>query len=316
MIAIVAQRNDTHALAVSERLKELGEKPVMIDVHRFPNACSATIRVAPTVGNDVASFDGLNLRDIKSVWLRRLAIPSPAKSITNADDNEFVRGNLTAYTWNLTRVMAPFWVNHPASIIEQDCGFGKVEQLRMARMWGLKIPDTLITSDPAKAKAFASGHERLIYKPLRSTMKRQIYTGFVESSDFEPLRLCPGILQEYVEKRVEVRVVVCGRSYMATEIHSQESKVSKTDFRLDYSVPHKPHKLPADVEYALYEIHHTMNLNFGVHDLILTPKGEYCYLEVNQQGQFLWLQDKTKQDYIGFVARFLRSRDPFYEGLS
>ena len=34
-----------------------------------------------------------------------------------------------------------------------------------------------------------------------------------------------------------------------------------------------------------------LGLLFGCIDLIVTPDGEYYFLEVNEQGQFLWIDD-------------------------
>ena len=34
-----------------------------------------------------------------------------------------------------------------------------------------------------------------------------------------------------------------------------------------------------------------MGLAFGAFDVIVTPEDEYVFLEVNEQGQFLWLEE-------------------------
>ena len=35
-----------------------------------------------------------------------------------------------------------------------------------------------------------------------------------------------------------------------------------------------------------------INLHFGAVDLVLTPDDQYYFLEINPNGQWLWLEDK------------------------
>jgi hypothetical protein len=48
-----------------------------------------------------------------------------------------------------------------------------------------------------------------------------------------------------------------------------------------------------------------MNLSFGCVDLIVTPSGEYVFLEVNQVGQFLFVEHYTSQCLLDMFAEFL-----------
>jgi glutathione synthase/RimK-type ligase-like ATP-grasp enzyme len=36
-----------------------------------------------------------------------------------------------------------------------------------------------------------------------------------------------------------------------------------------------------------------MQLDFGAIDIILTPDDEYVFLEINQSGQWMWVQNQT-----------------------
>ena len=37
-----------------------------------------------------------------------------------------------------------------------------------------------------------------------------------------------------------------------------------------------------------------LNLHFGAVDLVLTPDDQYYFLEINPNGQWLWLEDKLE----------------------
>jgi ABC-type multidrug transport system fused ATPase/permease subunit len=49
------------------------------------------------------------------------------------------------------------------------------------------------------------------------------------------------------------------------------------------------------------------NLEFGAIDLILTPQGEYVFLEINPSGQFAWVETLTKLPLVDTLADLLLS---------
>ena len=50
---------------------------------------------------------------------------------------------------------------------------------------------------------------------------------------------------------------------------------------------------------------------FGCIDFIVTPEGEYVFLEVNQMGQFLWVELANPEfPLLQAFAEFLVSQDP------
>jgi glutathione synthase/RimK-type ligase-like ATP-grasp enzyme len=50
-------------------------------------------------------------------------------------------------------------------------------------------------------------------------------------------------------------------------------------------------------------------LEFGCIDMILTPDGEYVFLEINPSGQWLWVQKKTGLPIAEAIADLLITRD-------
>jgi glutathione synthase/RimK-type ligase-like ATP-grasp enzyme len=50
------------------------------------------------------------------------------------------------------------------------------------------------------------------------------------------------------------------------------------------------HQLPQEVESQCVHLTRALGLAFGAIDLILTPQGEYVFLEINPNGQWAWLQ--------------------------
>jgi len=125
----------------------------------------------------------------------------------------------------------------------------------------------------------------------------------------------PCIFQELVPKKVELRVTVIGEKVFATEIHSQVHAKSSVDFRAHYDLgrtPYFAHTLPRAVAQKILAVNADLGLVFGAYDLILTPDGRYVFLEVNQQGQFLWLEEQTGQPLLENFCSLLIQGKPDY----
>ena len=50
-----------------------------------------------------------------------------------------------------------------------------------------------------------------------------------------------------------------------------------------------------------------MHLNFGAFDFIVTPSGEYVFLECNPNGQWLWVELETGMKISEAIADFLQN---------
>ena len=106
---------------------------------------------------------------------------------------------------------------------------------------------------------------------------------------------CPIILQEYIEKDFELRITIVGNKTFACAIHSQKSKKTSEDWRR-YDIDNTPHEifdLPRDINDKLVSLVKHLGLVFGCIDMIVTPKGEFVFLEINPNGQWLWIERLT-----------------------
>jgi hypothetical protein len=54
-------------------------------------------------------------------------------------------------------------------------------------------------------------------------------------------------------------------------------------------------ELPAPVQQQCRALLRRLGLVFGCIDLIVTPTGEHVFLEINQMGQFLWVEEMCPQ---------------------
>jgi glutathione synthase/RimK-type ligase-like ATP-grasp enzyme len=190
----------------------------------------------------------------------------------------------------------------------------------------MDVPRTLVTNDPRAAAEFLeqSGHGA-IYKPLRSPVCNLAAPGGTEKwatvfttkldaaarERLEDVRFAPCIFQELVPKRFDLRVTVMGNKVFGTEIHSQLHETSATDFRRHYafdSTPYVAHPVPEKLAEQCRRLNRALGLVFGAYDFVCTPDGRYLFLEVNQQGQFLWLEEMTGQPLLDNFCEMLLQR--------
>ncbi len=115
------------------------------------------------------------------------------------------------------------------------------------------------------------------------------------------------MVQEYVPKDVELRVTIVGRKVFACAIHSQDSELTKHDWRkYDFgNVRHELCTLPGEVEQNLIALLRFWNLSYGAIDLVRTPDGRYVFLEINPNGQWGWIEELTGAPIAETIAETL-----------
>jgi glutathione synthase/RimK-type ligase-like ATP-grasp enzyme len=178
-------------------------------------------------------------------------------------------------------------------------------QLKLAAEIGFKIPPTLITNNPSDLLEFYRKHNGNIISKLASGSFSDTYgcdyaryteiVGRRDVARMHDLVYCPMIFQAYVPKRVELRITVVGDRVFAAEIHSQSSNHTKLDWRHydEYQTPYLVHDLPANVERYCISLTRELGLRYGAIDMIVTADERYVFLEINPNGQYLWIENET-----------------------
>ena len=127
------------------------------------------------------------------------------------------------------------------------------------------------------------------FTPVLSTLTTKLNDEMIEK--IESIRLAPGIFQEHIIKKTDIRVTLIGNQLFAAEIHSQDNKDTVTDWRaLNTDLLTTPIELPTKIASLCINYIRSYNLNFGVIDLIRTPDNNYIFLELNSTGQFYFIE--------------------------
>jgi hypothetical protein len=301
MIIIVTNRQDYTADFLILELQRRQIDYIRFNTEDYPHKVQVAWKI--TDGNLSGYFlftkGRVDFSDMKSIWYRRPVPPVPSAEISGAVAQEFVVAESQAAIEGIWRTLDCFWVSHPDSLRKAE---DKLFQLKLAASVGFSLWPTILTSDPDAAQAFYHNQDNeVIYKPLRrgrlirDNTVSLIYTNPVDSSNaerFDQVKYAPAMFQRYVPKLAELRVTVIGSKVFAVEIHSQDNEISLHDWRRGETalLKHELHMLPRKIESQCIALVKALNLAFGAIDLILTPEGEYVFLEINPNGQWAWIQ--------------------------
>lgn len=324
MILIFTESQDVHADLVEAKLRRQGASVFRLDWAEFPSAASLSVefsggrkRVRLTRGRE-----GLDLSECTAAWLRRPNKPQASARVAHPLLRTYVEEECTQVlldTWNTLDI--PWLPGPPHAIRHADC---KQLQLQWATELGLEIPPTLITNDPDAFLEFYRQHEgRLIDKlpsvvlaaTVRTGNELMRYTQPVTTRDVgyaRRLRHSPVLFQAQVPKQFELRITVVGEEVLAAEIHSQSTRRTQLDWRhYDWGhTPYRVHRLPDSIRRACLALVSRLGLRFGAIDMIVTPDGRYVFLEVNPNGQWLWIEEETGLPISDALCATLSGRAP------
>jgi glutathione synthase/RimK-type ligase-like ATP-grasp enzyme len=194
----------------------------------------------------------------------------------------------------------------------------KVEQMRRAASLGLRLPRTLVTNDPVRLRDFhADCAGEIVHKTLAAPLMgvdsgrvyaldealpatvpglltRRVTAEHLAQSD--RVALMPSFFQELVAKRTELRVTVFEDQIFTAVLHSQDDERTAVDWR-HHEVPFRYSSgvLPDDVARKCLALMRSYELTFGTFDFIVTPEGEHVFLEMNPNGQWMFVQQRLPE---------------------
>lgn len=315
-ILILSQPGDLHAFAVAIALREHGADPRLWMTSDFPHRSRESVLFENGLSSVRVDAPDLTLRDPQPhvIWNRRPAYVID-KTLLHPADHEYAESACRLFRRGFFDVIAPdaFWVNPNRAVI-----FGKkIRQHQLALGVGLELPDTLFSNDPVEIRRFLDRHgDRAVFKNERVLPWRDgdenwwfFYTtivGHQDLNDEDMIQATPGIFQEVAPKAYELRVTFMGRRAFAAKIHSQNTEHGKMDWRRSYrELKMEAIDLPPDVYERCIRLMERLGIVFGCFDFIVTPDGRHLFLEVNQMGQFLFVERRCDIPLLDAMAAFL-----------
>jgi len=229
-----------------------------------------------------------------AIWIWRPQWPTVDSSISDPLDVEFARQESVAAIGGLLRTLNNKCVS-PADAMQ--AARWKVAQLAIARTVGMLVPESLVTSDPALAEAFAKRGPTVAkaVAEARVVLGEEERSGYVQALDnavvWESIALTPVLFQRKIAKIADLRITIVGRHLFPVLITTPTG--APLDFRATpprECVYNRPH-IESALASACLAFLDQFGLRFGAFDFAVDSEGRPWFLECNPAGQWGWLED-------------------------
>lgn len=322
MILIISNKEDTHPNPVIEKLGDfpflrLNSEDFLKDYKFSWSSLNGEIswRLLSKV-NDI-EITNVNLT---SVWERRPLKPKnlPYK-VSDRKVAKFCREEAVHFFQYFRYFLkSSFYIGHP--LVDRTAE-SRLIQLGIATKYGISCAPSIYSNNSKELKQFASNYSQLFIKPIHTdSINYEDYylslgsvkmsaNQILNTSD-ESLESTINYLQEYIEKDFELRITVICDKVFACKLNSQEldeenGKIDWRDGLLNGKLKHEVFELPDKIHSFCINYLKEMNQHYGAFDFIVTPSGDYVFLECNSNGQWYWIELETGMNISGAIAEHL-----------
>jgi len=323
-VLIVTEPRDVHADFVVEELRKRDVPVFRFHAEDFPVGSQISISGSGTAWSAEIRTPQRSVRvqDVRAAWWRRPNEPV-VDSALRPESRDFAVQQARSTLRALYGLIGDRWLSHPESM---RAAGDKVRQMRHAAAAGLAVPDTLIGNDVDRVLEFHRDNERLgrgtaikslwVHEQISYDGGRRLplttkWPENMESDQVDTIRLTPTVFQEYVPKQLEIRAVVIGRRVFAASVDSQAILAARHDVRaVTRQATYEPYDLPEKVGEALLELVYGFGLRFCSADFVLTPDGRHVFLDLNPNGQWLWIEHEAGLPLSAAMADVLAAGFP------
>lgn len=311
-IGVVAPLEDLHAQAV----RHIAEKNGNCIFHFCSDAVSdlpstARFGCEERMPSQLIDSTGTqhSIDEFSTLWWRR---PYAAQRVielahSSRDESEVINNSARLHLEGLFRTgFRGRFINDPSAAQRAE---HKLVQLHSAEAIGLRIPQTISTNDYDVVQSFfeqVAGDA--IVKSHFNSATLQIKTSRLTRdmlANEASVRISPCIYQKFIPGTEHLRVVALKDRHQAVRFLSDE-----VDSRIDLSHRATPYILDANLEHKVFALLNELNLDFGVLDFKRDVSGALYFLEINQQGQFAFLDAVAGTSCLPMVTEFLLSSGP------
>lgn len=304
-VLIFGSSDDPHVQHVNSQIQHLGGETLILD----PWESSWCITALPGEGYlELWDQNGHQLNPI-GIWHRL----KPMSSIGISESAAFSIRERSDLLLGLAQQFSDIVINNPSKQVAASI---KLQQLCTALKVGLSIPETFISNSPDVIIDKAN-NKKTLYKPLTwlatsegEILFSQIVTSEMLNKSRKSLTLAPGIYQDYIEKKRELRITIIDNNIFCVAIYSQDNPTTIVDWRRNQlEVKYEQIEVPSLLSKQLLDLMKILGLRYGAIDIIEKHNGDFVFLEVNPSGNWLWLEDLVGIDVSSILARKLLKLD-------
>jgi glutathione synthase/RimK-type ligase-like ATP-grasp enzyme len=322
-ILIISNEHDIHLTPVIERLKVWGFSVFRLNTENLFSKYKIHITYKNTqiVGSiiNVVSGDIIKIEDIKTIWERRPMEPMNTFSPIDEKFMETIRVEQNSFYRQFRHSLRHCnWIGNPLSDLRAS---SKILQKSIAQKVGFTIPKSIITNNYEELKLFIDSCSDYIVKPMKADSiqldednqmvfyARKATFSQLESISEIGFQNAPNYIQEYIEKKYEIRLTLIGNKAFAAKIDSKPMLAGqgKEDWREGYDFGIKFTEMNADSTLVdkCKAFLNELELNFGCFDFVVDENNNIFFLECNSNGQWLWIEEDTGMDISGAIAEWL-----------
>lgn len=309
-ILIISHPLDFHGTIIHYALQKGGNDAVLWFPSDFPAHQYLTFSIlGDTVSLPIPDVHGIFHERFDVVWNRRTVAPSISSTLHQQDQQGAIRQSQSFIEFT-QQFIAPDakWINPYTNSTRSKY---KPLQLSFARKCGFMVPQTIVTNDPTRIRSFFQEcTEQVVAKPLLSEFRElekgginAIYAELLKIDllmDDASLRAMPYIFQKKIHMEFEVRVTIFGGKIVATKITRTDNRDAIDQHLGELRI--EPYLPSPDLAARCRLLVESMGLAFACIDLAIDAFGEVYFLELNQSGQFLWIEERIPE--INILAAF------------
>ncbi|MEH2335612.1 MvdC family ATP-grasp ribosomal peptide maturase [Nostoc sp.] len=299
---------------VAQALSKKGVKPIRLDTDKFPQQVQLVAHLDESRSYHTIEYDNYSIstEQVQAVWMRRIWEPELSSQLAPQFREACVRESKATLDSFWDSLKEARWIDDLERI---NYANNKLRQLRIASEIGFVIPRTLVTNKAESAREFFGQVKGKMVSKLLTALSHSmeanssffLYTSTVKEEDLqdaESLRYCPMVFQEQIPKQQELRVVYVNGNVFVGALNADVYAAAKVDWR-------KPgievgawqhHQLPDEVVRRLKAFMGRFGLLFGALDFIVTPSGEYVFLEINPMGEWGMLEKDLNLPIASAIA--------------
>lgn len=261
-------------------------------------------------------INGIDLSMFNVIWHRRGRFRHIPKQLTKLPNYyEYLKKEEDALVKSIELYLKKK-SNYIGSYLKETENY-KLHNLIIAKRVGLKVPKTLVTTNKTELTEFIDKNLTItkdIRYPVDIRNKNQTVTssGTLQLNKFDLELLdenfAPILVQEQIDKEIEIRVFFFDKYFYAMAIFSQNDEKTMLDYRnYNRGKPNRcvPFNLPKEIIDKLNRFSRLINIKTGSIDIILSKDGEFVFLEINPMGQLDWVSKNCNYYIEKDIANYL-----------
>lgn len=293
---------DSHGHPCLPRLQadllELGAESLLYPADRFPSQQLLSIHG----GRAWLAEPAIDFEEVRAAYIHRFMPGAPDANLDPA---------LTALSITTSRAALQDALEHTPCINNLQSASdsaSRLRQLRLAEELGFRVPETVVTNDPATARDFLQTYGNAVVRfvvpataaqePGPGPHRAQLLTAEHLDANPRDFRSIPRLLQRHVPKTNDVRCLYCAGTLFAAALHEPEQR--SPDWRRSYARPWRPIELDKAMQSKIHALMEAAGLSLATLDF-----ADDHFLDLNPYGEWFWMQTSLNMPITRTLAKAL-----------